>query len=219
MIIDCIGCIHGARPKLRGGDILIITGDLTARDLPCEHEETLLWLQEQKYKKKVLVPGNHDGFLESNPRFFDNSGIDYLLDSGTQYHGVNIWGTPWSSFFERMNPKCMAFTYKQEAWFYEKKISMIPHDVDILVTHTPVFGILDGIPQEDGSLRHAGSHALYSWLEYVARPKLHVFSHIHEAYGREEKLVTKGDNMMISVNCSIMNKSYKPVNKPIRVKL
>jgi hypothetical protein len=28
MIIDCIGCLHGARPALEGGDLLIITGDL-----------------------------------------------------------------------------------------------------------------------------------------------------------------------------------------------
>lgn len=32
MIIDCIGCLHDHYPELEGGDLLIVTGDLTARD-------------------------------------------------------------------------------------------------------------------------------------------------------------------------------------------
>jgi hypothetical protein len=32
MIIDCIADLHGHYPKLDGGDLLIICGDLTARD-------------------------------------------------------------------------------------------------------------------------------------------------------------------------------------------
>jgi len=37
MIIDCIGCMHGVYPKLDGGDLLIITGDITRRDDPREY--------------------------------------------------------------------------------------------------------------------------------------------------------------------------------------
>ncbi len=32
MIIDCISDLHGFKPNLNGGDLLIIGGDLTARD-------------------------------------------------------------------------------------------------------------------------------------------------------------------------------------------
>jgi hypothetical protein len=32
VIIDCISDLHGNEPKLPGGDILIIAGDMTARD-------------------------------------------------------------------------------------------------------------------------------------------------------------------------------------------
>ncbi len=31
MIIDCISDLHGYYPKLEGGDLLIVAGDLTAR--------------------------------------------------------------------------------------------------------------------------------------------------------------------------------------------
>lgn len=217
MIIDCIGCLHGARPQLDGGDILIITGDLTAKHTSSEHSDVLNWLNEQDYKKKILIAGNHDEFLQDHPNFYSESKIDYLRDSGTEYQGLKIWGYPWSSRFIGINPLCIAYTYFDQTWHYNEHIAKIPHDIDILVTHEPAFGILDGIPQDDGLLLHVGSVGLYGWLKYVARPKLHVFSHIHEGYGQIEYLPTYNDKMMMFVNCSIMNEKYQPVNNPIRV--
>lgn len=230
MIIDCIGCLHGYLPKLEGGDLLIITGDITSRDTQDEYTIFLEWLYEQSYSKKILISGNHDNFLtekRSLQKFRRMAGYDkddvefeYLCDSGTEFEGFKIWGSPWTAQFKGINPKCCAFTVRnfdhtEEILFeYWNKI---PLNTDILITHTPAFGILDGIPREDGSIFHVGSKALYNWLKYVERPKLHVFSHIHEAYGREEHFPTYDDKMMISVNCSIMNEKYKPVNKPMRV--
>ena len=37
MIIDCISDLHGFYPKLEGSDLLIIAGDLTARDTKDEY--------------------------------------------------------------------------------------------------------------------------------------------------------------------------------------
>lgn len=222
MIIDCIGCLHGSRPKLQGGDILIVTGDHTATDSSQEHIQFQIWLHDQKYKKKIVIAGNHDNHLkelgfDSLKRQYEEMGETYLCDSGTEFQGLKIWGSPWSSWFKGINPKCKAFTYLTQEYHYDKHIHRIPVDTDILITHEPAFGILDGIPQEDGSLYHVGSQALFNWLKYVARPKLHVFSHIHEAYGQEEYFVTHRDKMMISVNCSIMNEKYKPVNKAVTI--
>lgn len=217
MIIDCMGCLHGARPKLEGGDLLIVTGDLTARDTLEEHSDVLNWLSKQDYKKKVLVAGNHDNFLEKNPHFYSKTNITYLNCEGTEFGGLNIWGMPHSHRFVGINPNCTAFTYFDENWHYDAHIQPIPLATDILVTHEPAYGVLDGIPNEDGSLFHVGSKGLYGWLKYVERPRLHVFSHIHEAHGKEEHFVTYEDKMMISVNCSIMNEKYQPKNKPIRI--
>jgi Icc-related predicted phosphoesterase len=226
MIIDCIGCLHGAKRKMEGGDLLIVTGDLTARHTPIETVAFLHWLSEQKYRKIIWIAGNHDTQLVEEKDykvFFDGKVFDiqwpahfeYLCDSGTEFEGLKIWGSPWSLRFPGINPKCTAFTGSEDEIYnyYEK----IPSDTDILITHQPPFGILDGIPIRDGSLYHAGSHKLYGWLEYVGRPRLHVFSHIHEGYGQTEYFPAHDDKMMISVNCSIMNAKYRPVNNPIRI--
>ena len=228
MIIDCIGCLHGARPKLEGGDLLIVTGDLTARDEPEQYLAFNEWLKNQNYKRKIVIAGNHDNCLQSGVTVFVNPllansyiplyGIDvnYLCDSGTEFEGLKIWGSPWTKTFKRMNPNCKAFTVETEKELAEKW-ALIPDDMDILITHSPPYGILDGIPMEDGSLFHVGSKSLYGRLKYAIRPHLHVFSHIHEAYGQIEHFPTYNDKMMISINCSIMNKLYKPVNVPIRI--
>ncbi len=96
----------------------------------------------------------------------------------------------------------------------------IPLGIDILITHGPANGILDGIPIEyDGTLYHAGSHSLYNWLNYVERPQYHIFGHIHEAYGQIEYFPTYNNKMMKSINCSFVNGKYAPVNKPIRIEI
>jgi Icc-related predicted phosphoesterase len=222
MLIDCIGCLHGARPKLEGGDLLIVTGDLTARDTLHEFEEFYTWLIDQDYRKKVFIGGNHDNTLcrFGNAPVFDLPGIDYLFDNGVEFEGLKIWGSPWTASFKGINPKCTAFTLPVTPDLEDRlmdKWDKIPHDTDILITHSPPYGILDGIPILDGSLFHVGSKSLYAWLKYVERPRVHVFSHIHEAYGQIEEFASYNDKMMISVNCSIMNERYQPVNAPVRI--
>jgi len=218
---------------IKGGDLLIITGDLTAKDTQEDLDGFDIWLSSQKYRKKIFIAGNHDHHLmNEQPRIYQSnfsnelSGrirsfekFEYLCDSGTEFEGLKIWGSPWSSWFKGINPKCTAFTYTNQTEHYDDHIMKIPENTDILITHEPAFGVLDGIPQDDGSLFHVGSQALLGWLKYVERPKLHVFSHIHEAYGKIAEFPTYDDKMMLSVNCSIMNERYKPVNKPIRITL
>lgn len=214
MIIDCIGCLHGAQPILDGGDLLIVTGDITKRDKPSEWDDLLFWIHELDYKKKILIAGNHDNVLQSGEqKFFDyvkKLGIEYLQDSGTEFEGLKIWGNPWSAQFPRINPKCCAFTVRYSDNTNEllaEHWKKIPEDTDILITHTPPFGVLDGIPVENGSLFHVGSSSLTDCIMELKQLKLHAFSHIHEAYGKIGQ----------SVNCSIMNERYQPVNAPIRI--
>lgn len=221
MIIDCIGCLHGAYPKLEGGDLLIVTGDLTARDTLIEHSVVLEWLHRQPYPKKVLIAGNHDHFLEKNTNFYSKTGINYLCDSGTEVvidgNRLKIWGSPWSAQCKGINPKCRAFTIPVSPDMEDRlmdKWDLIPLDTDILITHSPPFGILDGIPMDDGSLFHVGSPSLRTIVLSKQQFKLHAFSHIHENGGKVlDTCLTK------FVNASIMNERYRPVNKPVRITL
>jgi Icc-related predicted phosphoesterase len=208
MIVDCIGCTHGSLPKLSGGDLLIITGDLTAKDTLTEYSDFLEWLNTQDYKKKVVVAGNHDNFLQNNPNFYSKTNIDYLCDSGTEFEGCKIWGSPWTRTFPEMNPNCKAFTLDTEKELLEKWI-LIPDGTDILITHSPSFGNFDYTTSGES----VGSICLWFCILDI-KPKLHVFSHIHEAYGN-----CVHANGIILVNCSIMNERYKSVNKPFRIVL
>ncbi len=95
---------------------------------------------------------------------------------------------------------------------------MIPEDVDILITHNPPYMILDQIQTEYGA--SVGDQDLRYELENRLKPKLHVFGHIHENGGRQLVLKRPGygtENNITCVNASVVNESYKMVNKPVRI--
>lgn len=218
MIIDCISDLHGYYPELEGGDLLIVGGDLTASDTEIQYFKLFQYLRSLNYTKIVVIGGNHDnslldgytiGFALDSCEY-----IDYLCDSGTEFEGLKIWGSPWTKTFPGMNPHCKAFTVDTEEELAEKW-ALIPDDVDILITHGPPYGVLDGIPNEDGSLFHVGSKSLRRQMERI-NPKLWVCGHIHEGYG-EFKDVTLSNKYFHFVNASHVNEHYEPVNKPVRV--
>lgn len=211
MKVTAISDLHGQLPELPGGDLLIVAGDITARDEVSEYIEFGIWLGSQNYRRKILVAGNHDNLMVGweNGMMED---VDYVCDAETTFEGLKIWGSPWTLTFSGMNPDCKAFTVDTEEELSEKW-ELIPRDVDILITHMPPYMIGDKI--KGG--RHVGSRGLYSWLLYVGRPRLHVFGHIHEGYGKHEVFNGHDDKMVISINASIMNERYEPVNAPITV--
>ncbi len=207
MIIDSIGCLHGHYPTLEGGDLLIVTGDLTRSDKCEQYEEFFEWLRNQKYKKKIFISGNHDNQSMSQFDWYD---AEYLYGTSTEYNGLKIFGSPHSLNFPGMNPACKAFTCNTEEEI-SKKWDLIRKDTDILITHMPPWGILDKI--ESG--KHVGSTTLRSVvLDSEKYPALshHFFSHIHEEGGKMVDLT-----MTKFYNCSIMNEKYQPVNKVTRV--
>lgn len=217
MIIDCISDLHGHFPKLEDGDLLIVAGDLTARDEEYEYDKFSQWLRSLAYKKVIVIGGNHDNYLfeckkvSVLPSFYRPTYVEYLCDSGTEFEGLKIWGSPWTQTFEEMNPQCKAFTLDTEKEL-DSKFSLIPDDTDILITHGPPFGILD--TNSKGYL--VGSCSLMAHHVKGLRPKLWVWGHIHEDYGEQEPdqwVKTK------YVNCSHVNERYEPVNKPIRIVL
>lgn len=224
MIIDCISDLHGHYPKLEGGDLLIVAGDLTARDTLDEHADFKLWLYEQPYRKKIIIAGNHDNHfvgLPSDPYIFSSynkktgeqlSYAEYLCDSGTEYEGLRIWGSPWTKTFPGMNPHCKAFTCDTEEELVEKW-ALIPTNIDILITHGPMFQILDA--NKDGC--PCGSTSLRDHIDRI-KPRFHIFGHIHEQGGQQLMYKHTGPNTWCA-NCSYVNERYEPVNKPVRIEL
>lgn len=210
MIIDCISDLHGCKPALQGGDLLIVAGDLTARDKVTEHLAFSGWLGHQKYEKIVLIAGNHDGMM-TDWKPFDQDNISYLQDSGTEYKGLKIWGSPWTPTF--LNWHFM----KDRGAPIKEKWDLIPNDIDILITHGPPYGVLDkvNLSSRGDKFKLAGCEELRLALERV-KPKLHVFGHIHSEGGKQLLFKHQGPNT-ICVNAAIMDEDYNPVNKPIRI--
>lgn len=209
MIIDAISDLHGHYPELEGGDLLIVAGDLTARDCISEYDKFFDWLALQEYKKKIYISGNHDGMIESGkystPKYCDAT---YLCDSGTEFEGLKIWGSPWTPIFPGINPKCTAFTGNEK--LLDEKFALIPDDIDILVTHGPPFTILD--MTKDG--QQVGSAALLAHHIRRLNPTLFVWGHIHESHGIASAYSWNDTKY---VNCSHVNEHYQPINKPIRI--
>lgn len=218
MIIDCISDLHGHYPTLKGGDLLIVAGDLTARDEEDQYYEFNYWLCQQEYDHKIVIAGNHDNllqedyfqYLEGEPAF------GYLCDSGTEFKGLKIWGSPWTCKFEGQNPQAMAFTVNTDEEL-EEKWKLIPDNIDILITHSPPLDFFDKISEN----RLAGSPSLLIRSMEI-RPKIHCFGHIHECGGSKKFIRIydeKHEQGIWYINASIVDENYKHVNKPVRMVL
>lgn len=218
MKITAISDLHGYIPILSGGDILVVAGDVTARDEVNEWHTFFQWLAAQKYSKKVLIGGNHDNFLE-NTNILEESYIksllednifEYLLDSGFEFEGIKFWGSPWSAKFYGQNPECAAFSFKSR-YQMEEKWNLIPNDIDILITHTPPFGILDYTSNSQRVGCMMLDNAIKSRLNNL---KIHIFGHIHEAYGVQRD---EPPSNRLYINASQVDARYRNVNKPVDI--
>ena len=211
MIVDCISDLHGYRPNLSGGDLLIIAGDLTATDTASAYRDFAGWLRSLDYETIIIVPGNHDGALGySDLPWSDDSRVKFLCDSGVAIKGYQVWGSPWTLAFPGQHPSAMAYALDNHAEI-DARFELIPEGTNILVTHAPPYGIRDCIEDSRGFPLNVGSQSLLKHVKRVC-PELHVYGHIHEGYG-ECPFKTH------FVNASQVDKFYNHVNKPIRIHL
>ncbi len=207
MLIDFVSDLHGFRPELSGGDILIIAGDLTARDTISEYDRFVLWLNKQPYRLKVVIAGNHDGLIEKGKITIGgdpSQNIHYLCDSGMEFEGFKIWGSPYTPIFLNW------YFMRNRGQDIKKHWDLIPGNTDILVTHGPPFGIFDKTIDEI----RVGCEDLRIAVQERIKPRIHCFGHIHECAGS----ITKIDGVTY-VNCSYVDEQYRPVNKQIRLVL
>ena len=212
--ITAISDLHGDYPKLEGGDLLIVAGDLTALDKGFQYALFESWLCEQKYRRKIVIAGNHDKLIQKGHWNFakPDEDVTYLQDNYIEFEGYKIYGSPWSRYFAGVNPHCNAYMHHHDITM-EETWAKIPDDVDILVTHTPAHNILD--ISRNGE--RYGCRYLAKRLQELKQLKLHVFGHLHAGYG--EQLVTNIDstNAYKAVNAAHNTEDYEPINPPIRV--
>ncbi len=192
---------------LPDGDLLVHAGDFTLGGQPHEVEEFFAWLERQPHRNKVLIAGNHDLLFEYAPdyaRAMVPPNVIYLEDSGCEIEGMYLWGSPWQPWFLDW-----AFNLATEAEL-QAKWDLIPPNTDVLVTHGPPYGILDEC--DDG--RRVGCPALAATVRRI-NPRLHLFGHIHEGYGRA--VDPTGQAGTTFVNACVCDHLYRPVNPPVVV--
>ncbi len=152
------------------GQILIHTGDFSmmSRSLTSIVDFND-WLGELPHRFKLLVPGNHDFWLEADAsRRSLLSNATVLINESMDIEGLRFWGSP-------VTPLYGGAFGRSSVEDRRRLYASIPKDVDVLITHGPPLGILDVSP---GSDYHQGDPVLLDAVQRV-RPKLHVFGHVH----------------------------------------
>ncbi len=204
MKIVAISDTHGKHQNLilPKGDMLIHAGDVSSMGKESEILDFLKWFSDIDFQYKIFIAGNHDFYFERKNEALIKQiipeNVIYLNDSAVEIGGIKIWGSPISPWFYNW-----AFNrYRGED--IKRHWDKIPQNTDILITHGPVFGILDKTTRNDS----VGCEDLFKKVEEI-KPKFHICGHIHEAYGRVKKGKTE------FINASVLDENYVLKNKPI----
>ncbi|MCU0449145.1 MAG: metallophosphatase domain-containing protein [Bernardetiaceae bacterium] len=198
MRLVCLSDTHGLHGQIAvpEGDLLLHAGDVSRRGELTEIIEFDRWLGTLPHPHKVIVAGNHDFLFEREPHLAASliSNAIYLNDSGVEIGGVRIWGSPISPSFHNW-----AFNRERGADI-RRHWDLIPAGTDILITHGPPQGVLD--LTLDGQA--VGCADLREVVQKI-NPGLHLFGHIHEAWGQQRLGST------LFVNACVLDR-YQPAH-------
>jgi Icc-related predicted phosphoesterase len=187
------------------GDVLVIAGDICLCGQRAELKRFNHFLAGLPHPHKVFIAGNHDWPLyHASPRQIRSlvNQATYLQDSGITINGIKFRGSPWQPAFFNWAFNLPIGKALADKW------ELIPEDTDVLITHGPPYQILDTLV----SGKQVGCVDLKQAVERL-KPKVHIFGHIHEGYGRLEQDGTT------YVNASVCKVNYQPINPPIVVDL
>lgn len=219
MIVYAASDIHARLPEIPPCDLLLIGGDISLgfdytphRSAEWLDTKIRKWLDSIPARKIIFTPGNHDHIFQEAP---DKVPVDLrwevLIDKATTFEGLKVYGTPWQLEFG-------GWAFNLEEYQLKEKFQAIPDDTDIVLAHSPPFGIGDHAPSDEvagigDETTYLGSPSLRKRLDEI-KPKLAVFGHIHQGHG-----VYPQPHGGIYVNASIVAGGYKVTNKPILIEL
>lgn len=185
--------------QLPKGDVLVHCGDaLLVGDFK-EYAIFSNWFNSvQGYELKIFVPGNHDLYVEENQSLARSMmpNVKTLIDESLWINGLAIYGAPWTH-----NLKYWAFYGGPDI---REKWNKIPSDTDILITHSPAYGVLDKLYNGE----HIGCMNLMRRLADL-KIRYHFHGHIHENYGIQKRV----DGL--SINAASCDDKYRPTNPTI----
>ena len=185
---DTYNC-HIRLQNLPEADVVVHSGDFCMVGTEQEALDFLNWFCDLPYKHKIFICGNHDECLYGANIEGLDSNVHFLCNSSIEIEGIKFYGIP------MFLSDCVTERQNQN---YAK----IPGDTDVLITHSPAYGILDF----DDNI-HYGSEELLKKISNL-NLKAHLFGHIHAQHG-----ITTLSNTIYS-NGAIMNSQYTTLNPP-----
>lgn len=188
---------HNCHNRLRDlpeADVVVHSGDFCMVGTEQEAIDFMNWFCDLPYRQKIFICGNHDACLYGANIEGLDSNVHYLCNSGIEIEGIKFYGVP-------------MFTEDCISDRQNRNYSNIPIDTDVLITHSPAFGILDF----DDNI-HYGSEELLTRLSAL-NLRAHLFGHIHANHG-----ITTIGNTIFS-NGAIMNTDYTHLLNPIRLEI
>lgn len=212
MSIIIISDTHGKHEQLKlpDADMIIHCGDSTTVGKEHEIYKFMKWYSNlDQYKYKIIIAGNHDWLFERNSalaKTYIPENVIYLEDEEVIIKGIKFYGSPVQKPF-------FNWAFNRPEIVLKKHWKAIPDDVDVLITHTPPYGIGDYVSNGYSTDRHQGSPSLYKEVVERIKCSLSVFGHIHEGYG------IKMINNTTFINASVLDENYMCVNNPILVEL
>lgn len=183
---------HSCHCRLRDlpeADVAVHSGDFTMNGSEAEAIDFMNWFCDLPYRHKIFICGNHDDCLYGANIDGLDANVHYLCNSGIEIDGIKFYGVPmfmWDCVTDRQS----------------RNYVRIPAYTDVLITHTPAYGILDF---DDGI--NYGSEELLDRLS-VLHLRAHLFGHIHAQHGALEH------NSIIFSNGAIMNSDYTNLKTP-----
>ena len=150
---------HRRREVPQDGDIIICAGDAVEDDFKgVEYDDFIAWFASLPAKWKLFVPGNHE-------LAFD---LDQADGVTRKFKDAGI------TVLQDAVEDCDGVIIGSISGNARIADEDIPNDLDIFVTHYPPYGILD---------ENLGSPELLNFV-LKAKPKWHLFGHIHETEGQ-----------------------------------
>ena len=212
MIITAISDIHGNLVDIPKCDVLCICGDIVGlndqRSMDASkhwfENRFVNWINKIPCDKVLVIPGNHDFYIEKCHMNYDgfnsallrdielktNDKLKFIIDKTFTYEGINFYGTPW------INPiRSRSYWAFNPDQYYdnllETKFSEIPIDTDVLLSHDN--------PYNNETLS-----------KYSMNAKYHFYGHWHEGVTSEKRN---------RYNCSLLNDSYYLKYKPVIINI
>lgn len=188
--------------KISKTEVLCHAGDMTIMGTHQEIYSVSEWfkklLKDKVVEHIIATPGNHDWLFAEQEQiareYFSHPNIHILINEEVIINELKFYGAPQTIEFYNW-----AFNIPRDKMniYWDK----IPTDTDILITHSPPYGVgdvikyandLPGLP-DDKNIEHLGCRFLKQKVMDI-QPRLHVWGHIHGSSGEYKMGRTIGIN-------------------------